>query len=173
MQKIAKAYKRQREEERRKEERSAKRAKTEPGSDLSSTRHRFYDAVFSGDYSDEDDVVEELYGHKKQPSERSQAPAERSRQEKKEQQAADDKGAAPKGVVNSKAAKVWKAEERRRIAEQQAARARQIAREKRQRERRAEHVMLSKRTRKGQPVMANVLSHLMKKLAKDQQQHTD
>ena len=75
-------------------------------------------------------------------------------------------------MVNSKAAKVWKAEERRRIEEQEAARQKKLAREKRERERRAEHIMLSKRTRKGQPVMANVLSHLMKQFAKksDQQQ---
>ena len=156
-QRIVRAYKRQRAEE---QEREA-RARADESGTAAGARHRFYDSVFRGTGVSDDNVLDELYGAPpppKQPKPEAQPAAAESAPAKDAARAG--------GIVNSRATKAWKAEERRRIAEQAAARERKAAREKRERERRAEHKLLAQRTRRGQPVMANVVTHLLKKLEK-------
>ena len=169
-QRIVRAYKRQRAEE---QERAA-RARADESGTTAGARHRFYDSVFRGDGASTDDVLDELYGAPQPPrrlqeprAEEKEEPQSAPREEEEEEEQAAARGARRTGgIVNSKATRAWKAEERRRIAEQEAARARQAVREKKARERRAEHKLLAQRTRRGQPVMANVVTHLLKKLEK-------
>ena len=162
-QRIAKAYKRQREEEAVKQQK-AKRPRSDE------VRTQFYDSVFSGSAGDDDDIVKELYGKKKAPKTDATKPSKSEKPAASGVEEQEDSGHPKKkesgGVVHSKASKAWRAEEKRRVAEQKAAREKKLEREKKERQRRTEHKLLAKRTKKGQPVMANVVSHLLKKLEK-------
>ena len=165
-QRIVRAYKRQRAEEQAREA----QARADESGTTAGTRHRFYDSVFRGDGATRDNVLDELYGtpappppkQPNQPEPREDTPDPTATAAATETETTKRAG----GIVNSKATKAWKAEERRRIAEQEAARERKAAREKKERQRRAEHKLLAQRTRRGQPVMANVVTHLLKKLEK-------
>lgn len=74
-----------------------------------------------------------------------------------------------RGIVDGKAMKKWKQEEQRRIEEQQRERERKLAVEQKRRQHREEHKFLAKRSKRGQPVIRNVVTHLLKKIVAEKE----
>lgn len=69
-------------------------------------------------------------------------------------------------LVCGKARSQWKIEEKRRIDMENERLAREKALKKSQRRRKEERSFLTKKTRKGQPVMGNIVQHLLEKMEK-------
>ena len=97
---------------------------------------------------------EEVFHKQKEETERKEKPKVR--------------GSFGSGLKNKKAEMRWKAEEKRRIAEQTAEREKQKQKQRKERQRKETHKLLAARSSKGRPIIKNVVGHLLSQLESQQ-----
>ena len=144
LKRISKAYQRQKEEYLKEQSQKPK---------------TFYDEVFS---KKPEDIIEE-------DAAAASSTKKKGRREEREGMAAKregNTGSTGNPLVCGKAKSQWKIEEKRRIDMENERLAREKALKKSQRRRKEERDFLTKKTRKGQPVMGNIVQHLLEKMEK-------